>query len=73
MLVNVNSLVVAFCNNAGFVLQGVSIKMANFSEVLGLGLKISDTILKNNHHRISAKYFFFSSSNLESKRDLTSS
>lgn len=45
MLVNVNSLVVAFCNNAGFVLQGVSIKMANFSEVLGLGLKISDTIL----------------------------
>lgn len=35
--------------------------MANLSEVLGLGLKISDTILKKktNHHRISAKYIFF--------------
>lgn len=42
----VNSLVIAISNLTGFILQRVSIKMANFGKVLGLSLEICNAILK---------------------------
>lgn len=41
-----NSLVIAFSNTTGLVLQRIGIKMAHFSKVLGLSLQICNAILK---------------------------
>ena len=50
-----NSLVIAFCNNAGLILQRISIKMAHFSKVLSLSLQISNAILKERKQTLAIK------------------